>query len=149
MKSFLGLTGYYREFIKNYADIAQPLSLLLKKNIEFSWEPTQTKAFETLKEKLTSSPVLIFPDYTKDFILCTDASDIGLAGILMQERNGNAHPIAYASRLCTAAEKNYSITERETLGVIYCLEHFRDIILGYKIRAQAAVKGRREAPRSL
>ncbi len=52
----------------------------------------------------------------------------------MQERNGSAHPIAYASRLCTAAEKNYSITERETLAVIYCLEHFRDIILGYKIR---------------
>ncbi len=52
----------------------------------------------------------------------------------MQERNGNAHPIAYASRLCTAAEKNYSITERETVEVIYCLEHFRDILLGYKIR---------------
>ncbi len=72
------------------------------------------------ERKLTRSPVLIFPDYTKDFILCTDASDIGLGGILMQERNGNAHPpIAYASRLCTAAEKNYSITERETLAVIY------------------------------
>ncbi len=52
----------------------------------------------------------------------------------MQERNNNAHPIAYTSRLCTAAEKNYSITERETLAAIYCLEHFRDIILGYKIR---------------
>ncbi len=52
----------------------------------------------------------------------------------MQERNGNAHPIAYASRLCTAAEKNYSITEQETLAVMDSLEHFRDIILGYKIR---------------
>ncbi len=103
VRSFLGLTGYYRKFIKNYADIAQPLSSLLKKNTEFSWGPSQTKAFETLKEKLTSSPVLIFPDYTKEFILCTDASDVGLGGILMQERNGNTHPIAYASRLCTAA----------------------------------------------
>ncbi len=52
----------------------------------------------------------------------------------MQERSGNAHPIAYASRRCTAAENNYSITEHKTLAVIYCLEHFRDIILGYKIR---------------
>ncbi len=52
----------------------------------------------------------------------------------MQERNGNTHPIAYASRLGTTAEKNYSITERETLTVIYCLEHVRDMILGYKIR---------------
>ncbi len=106
------------------------------KNSAFYWGPSQTKAFETLKEKLTSSPVLIFPDYTKEFILCTDASDVGLGGILMQERNGNTHPIAYASRLCTTAERNYSITERETLavGLIYCLEHFRDMILGYKIR---------------
>ncbi len=64
-RSFLGLTGYYRKFIRNYADIAQPLSSLLKKNTELSWEPTQTKAFETLQEKLRSSPVLIFLDYTK------------------------------------------------------------------------------------
>ncbi len=134
VRSFLGLTGYFRKFIKNYADIAQPLSSLLKKNTTFSWGPSQIKAFETLKEKFTSSPVLIFLDYTKEFILCTDASDVELGGILMQERNGNAHPIAYAYRLCTAAEKNYSITERETLVVIYCLEHFRDIIQGYKIK---------------
>ncbi len=65
VRSFLGLTGYYRKFIKNYADVAQPLSPLLKKNTTFSWGPSQTKAFETLKDKLTSSPVLIFPDYTK------------------------------------------------------------------------------------
>ncbi len=58
----------------------------------------------------------------------------GLGGLLMQERNGKPQPIAYASRLCTAAEKNYSIMERETLAVIYCLEHFRDMILGYLIR---------------
>ncbi len=65
VKKFLGLTGYYRKFIKNYADIAQPLRSLLKKNTTFSWGPSQVKAFETLKEKLTSSSVLIFPDYTK------------------------------------------------------------------------------------
>ncbi len=114
------MTGYYQKFIKNYADIAQPLSSLLKKKAEFSWGPSQIKAFETLKEKLKSSPVLIFPDYTQEFIICTDASDVGLGGILMQERNGHPHPIAYASRLCTAAEKNYSIIEHETLAVIYC-----------------------------
>ena len=134
VRSFLGLTGYYRKFIKGYADIAQPLSSLLKKKAEFSWGPSQTKAFNTLKEKLTSSPVLILPDYTQEFILCTDASDVGLGGILMQERDGKPKPIAYASRLCTTAERNYSITERETLAVIYSLERFRDIILGYPIR---------------
>ncbi len=105
----------------------------MKKKAEFSWGPSQIKAFETLKEKLISSPVLIFRDYTQEFILCTDASDVGLEGILMQERNGHPHTIAYASRLGTGAKKNYSITERETLAVIYYLEQFRDI-LGYKIR---------------
>ncbi len=134
IRSFLGLTGYNRQFIKGYADIAQPLSSLLKKISTFNGEPLQQQAFETLKMKLTSSPVLIFPDYSQEFILCTDASDIELGGILMQERNGRPQPIAYASRLCNAAERNYSITERETLAVIYCLEHFRDMILGYKIR---------------
>ena len=64
----------------------------------------------------------------------TDASDIGLGKILMQERNVKPQLIAYGSRLCTAAERNYSITERETLAVIYYLEHFTDVILGYKIR---------------
>ncbi len=84
--------------------------------------------------RLTSSPVLIFPDYSKEFMLRTNSSHIGLGGILMQERNGEPQPIAYASRLCTAAERNYSITERDTLAVIYCLEHFRDMVLGYKTR---------------
>ncbi len=106
VRSFLGLTGYYRKFIQNYADIAQPLSSLLKKNSTFYWGPSQNKEFETLKEKLTSSPVLIFPDYSKEFILCTDASDVGLGRILKQERNGNTHLIAYAARLCTTAERN-------------------------------------------
>ncbi len=110
------------------------MSSLLKKKTTFSWGTFQIKVFETLKEKFTSSTVLIFPDYTKEFILITDASDVRSGEILMQERNGNAHPIAYASRLCTVAENNYSITDRETSAVIYCLEHFRDIILGYKIR---------------
>ena len=134
LRSFLGLTGYYRQFIRGYADIASPLHSLLKKNSNFIWGPPQQQAFETLKIKLTSSPVLIFPDYSKEFILVTDASNIGIGGILMQERYGKPQPIAYASRLCTAAERNYSTTERETLAVIYCLEHFRDLVLGYKIR---------------
>ena len=134
VRSFLGLTGYYRKFVKDYAHIAHPLSSLLKKNAIFTWGLEQQQAFDNLKERLTTAPVLIFPNYQQEFILCTDASDIGLGGILMQERNGRPQPIAYASRLCTSAEKNYSITERETLAVIYSLEKFRDIILGYKIR---------------
>ncbi len=69
--------------------------------------------------------MLIFPDYSKEFISCTDTSDIALGGILMQERNGKPQPIAYASRLWTAAETNYNITETETLAVIYLLRTFQ------------------------
>ena len=85
VRSFLGLTGYYHKFVKNYAFIAHPLSSLLKKNANFVWGPEQQKAFDTLKDRLTSAPVLIFPNYQQEFILCTDASDIGLGGILIQE----------------------------------------------------------------
>lgn len=133
VRSFLGLTGYYRKYIKGYADIAHPLSSLLKKDVKFSWGESQQKAFDTLKDMLTHAPLLIYPDYTKEFTLCTDASDIGIGGVLMQHRDGGLKPIAYTSRLCSSAERNYSVTERETLAVIYCLEHFRDIILGYEI----------------
>ncbi len=134
VRSYLGLTGYNRQFIRGYADIAHPLTSLLKRGAKFHCGPEQQNAFETLKVKLISAPVLILPDYTREFILCTDASDIGLGGILMQERNGKPQPIPYASRLCTSAERNYSITERETLAVIYCLERFRDMILDYKVK---------------
>ena len=134
VRSFLGLTGYYRKYIKGYAEIAYPLSSLLKKNVKFAWGESQQKSFDTLKDKLTHAPLLIYPDYTQEFVLCTDASDIGLGGVLMQHRDGGLKPIAYTSRLCTSAERNYSVTERETLAVIYCLEHFRDIILGYEIK---------------
>ncbi len=114
VRSFLGLTGYYKTFIKGYADIAHPLSSLLNKDAQFTWGPAQQNAFDILKIKLTSSPVLIFPDYTEEFILCTDASDVGLGAVLMQEGNDKPQPIAYASRLCTSTERNCSVTERET-----------------------------------
>ncbi len=107
---------------------------MLKKNNIFASGREQQQAFETLKDTLTSSPVLIFPDHSKEFILCTDASYIGLGGILMQERNGQTQPMAYASRICTTAVKNYLIAERETLAVIYCLKKRRDVILGYPVR---------------
>ncbi len=106
----------------------------MKKDAEFSWGPSQAKAFNTLKEKLTSSPVLILPDYTQEFILCRDAFDVGLGGILMQERDEKPKPIAYTFRLSTTAEQNYSITKRERLAVIYYLEKLRNTILGYPIR---------------
>ncbi len=124
VRRLLGLTGYYRQYIRVYVDIAQPLTSLLKKKAKFEMGSTQQRTFQMLTEKLTSSPVLMFPNYTQDSILCTDASDACLGGVLMQERNGRPQPIVYSSRLCTSAERNYSITERETLVVIFSLDNF-------------------------
>ncbi len=94
----------------------------------------QQQSFETLKNMLTSSPVLIFPDYSKELMVSTDFSDILLNVILMQESNEKPKPKACASRLCSTTENNYSITEREILVVIYCTDKFRHIFIGCAIR---------------
>lgn len=137
IRSFVGLAGFYRQFIQNFSLIAQPLTHLLKKDVPFVWSTEQQSAFDTLKSALTSSPVLAFPNFEKEFILCTDASGYGVGAVLMQlDHSGKHRAIAYASRLLNKAEQNYDVTNRESLAVVWALRHFREIILGYPIRVQ-------------
>ncbi|KAK4321239.1 hypothetical protein Pmani_007963 [Petrolisthes manimaculis] len=133
VRSFLALSGYYRRFIKDYASIASPLTSLLKKDVPFQWSETRQKSFCDLKHALTSAPVLAYPDYSKPFILNTDASYSGLGAVLMQEHQGKNRPIAYASRTLNKAEKNYAVTEIEALAVVWALKKFKYIIYGYPI----------------
>jgi len=133
VKSFLGLAGFYRPFIKGFASIAHPLSKLLSKDAHFLWSVEQQHAFDTLKKLLTESPVLGFPDFNKPFVLATDASCTGLGAALMQRSAGRLQPIAYASRKLNAAESRYSVTDLEALAVVWSLKHFREIVLGYDI----------------
>ena len=84
IRQFLGLTGYYRRFIERYAEIAKPLSHLLKNNVPFIWGNSEEKSFQNLKERLITEPVLIFPDFSKPFIVTTDASGYAIGGILSQ-----------------------------------------------------------------
>ena len=131
VRSFLGLSGYYRKFIPNFATLSAPLVSLTKKHSKFHWGENEHNAFITLKSLLCQAPVLAYPQFDKKFILQTDASDLGLGAVLTQyDSFGNERPISYASRPLTPREKDYSATEKEALAAVYAIDHFRVYLLG-------------------
>ncbi|XP_045535217.1 uncharacterized protein LOC123720914 isoform X2 [Papilio machaon] len=131
LKSFLQTCSWFRKFIPDFSRIAEPLSKLTRKNEAWTWGEAQQRAFDVLKSKLTSAPILIQADYTQPFLLRTDASNYALGAALLQGDNNNEKPIEYASRLLTSAERNYSTTEREALAVVWAVEKFRGYIDGH------------------
>jgi hypothetical protein len=126
VRQFLGLANYYRKFVEGYSKLAAPLTDLLKKDKKWKWSDKCQAAFETLKEKLTSSPVLALPDFTRPFEVQSDASDYAVGGVLMQD----GHPVAYESRKLQDREKNYPAHEKEMTGIIHCLRTWRHYLLG-------------------
>ncbi|WVZ88354.1 hypothetical protein U9M48_034885 [Paspalum notatum var. saurae] len=118
IRSFLGLAGYYRRFIEGFSKIAKPMTALLEKNIKFQWTSACQKAFEELKKRLTTAPVLTFPDMHKPFSVYCDASRLGLGCVLMQE----GKVIAYASRQLRDHEKNYPTHDLELAAVVHALK---------------------------
>ncbi|CAF4878033.1 unnamed protein product [Pieris macdunnoughi] len=134
IKSFLGLTGYYRRFISNFSSLTKPLTSLLKKDVPFVWGETQQSAFEECKRLLTNPPILQYPDFTKEFILTTDASLHAIGAVLSQGQIGKDLPIAYASRTLNKAESNYSTIERELLAIVWAVKHFRPYLFGRKFK---------------
>jgi len=134
IQAFLGLANYYRKFVRSFADVAAPLTQLLKKTEVFKWGSVQQKAFDTLKERLTTAPILIYPDFSKLMILMTDASNVAIEAVLEQiGPDGKEHPIAYASRGLKPAEKNYATIELECLALVYGTTKFRTYLWGNKI----------------
>ena len=138
VRAFLGLTGYYREFIPNYAAKAVPLSDLTKKGRpnQVVWSDAQEKAYNTLKAEIASSPILRLPDNTKPFTLRTDASDKGLGAVLLQEHDGKLLPVSYASKKLTEREKKYSTIERECLAVVWAVRKFLIYLYGVEFTLQ-------------
>jgi hypothetical protein len=135
VRSFVGLASYYRRAIRSFAEIAAPLTKLLKK-LEVGahpvWEPACEEAFIILKEKLSTAPVLVPPNWDLPFHVYVDASNIALGCVLSQKDTKNLdHPIYFASRQLIAAEKNYTTTEREALAMIFAIQKFRHYLLGY------------------
>lgn len=130
VQQFLGLASYYRRFIKNFASVAAPLHKLTEKHTIFRWTPCCQEAFDNLKSRLTSAPILALPDWSKPFVLDTDASDTGVGAVLSQVHEGNEFVVAYGSRTLTKSERNYCATKKELLAVVVFLEHFRPYLLG-------------------
>ncbi len=144
IRHFMGLTSYYRRFVKNFAAIAQPLHALTRKGTGYVWTEECQHAFEELRSRLTRAPILAYPSFEREFILETDASIRGIGAVLSQQQEDQKlHPVAFASRGLTAAEKNYSITDLETLAVVWSVSHFRAYLYGQVVTIytdHAAVK---------
>ncbi|KAL4136459.1 hypothetical protein QTP88_008007 [Uroleucon formosanum] len=132
IKSFLGLIGYYRKFIKDFSKKAKPLTNLLKQNQPFIWSDSCEDSFLFFKNILTNEPILQHPDFDRPFIVTTDASNTAIGAILSQGKIGTDLLITYASRTLNKAEKNYNTTEKELLAIVWAVKQFRPYLYGRK-----------------
>ena len=131
VQQFLGLTNYFRKFIQGYSSMAAPLSDLTKLKGDFGakWTAAHSSAFEGLKTALTSAPVLMLPDFDKPFEVISDASLLGTGAVLLQDK----HPVAYSSKKYIPAEKNYTVSEQEMLGIVHALTEWRCYLEGSRM----------------
>lgn len=124
LRRFLGMANFYRQFIPDCAALQAPLTKLLKKGEPWSWGPEQESALRKLVRVLADTAELQLPDLNREFVIQTDACDLGLGAVLLQEHEGALRPVAFASRSLTPAERNYSVTEKECLAIVFALRKF-------------------------
>lgn len=132
IKGFLGLLGYYRRFINNFAKITKPMTKCLKKGAKIEHNEEFLNCFEKCKNLLINEPILQYPDFSKTFNLTTDASNFALGAVLSQGPIGQDLPVAYASRTLNDCEKNLSVIEKELLGIVWATKYFRPYLFGRK-----------------
>ena len=128
MRSFLGLAGYYRRFVKGFSMTAGPMTRLLQKNVRFEWSEKSQASFEKLKAFLIEASVLTQPTYGKEYVIFSDASLNGLGCVLMQE----GKVVAYASRQLKSHEKNYPTHDLELTPIVFALKIWRHCLYGEK-----------------
>ena len=137
VKSFLGVVNFYRKFIKNCSTVAEPLILLTRGNKKkgcYFWSEEQEAAFTRLKSMLAKAPVLRFPDWANLFWIECDASSVGIGAVISQLEIGDGEmirrPISFASRALNRAERNYSVTDREGLALVWAVKTFKPYVFG-------------------
>ena len=133
VRAFLGLAGFYRRFVRGFAAIAQPLTDLTKiaDRRWWSWGAAEQKAFEQLKQALTSAPLLAHPDPQRQWTVQTDASGYAIGAVLSQKQaDGTMRPVAFWSHKLSSAERNYSATERELMAIVRAVQHWRAYLHG-------------------
>ena len=130
VQSFLGAMNFWRKFICGFSAIARPLHNLTRKDTVFNWTPECQLAFDTLKSKLASEPVLKHPLHDKPFILETDASGFATGAVLMQDHERNLHPVEFYSHSLDQAQRNYPTPNQELLAIILALTHWRHLLEG-------------------
>ncbi|GJX44038.1 putative reverse transcriptase domain-containing protein [Tanacetum coccineum] len=128
IRQFLGLAGYYRRFIEGFSKIARPMTKLTQKSVKFEWGEKAEAAFQLLKQKLCSAPILALPEGSENFVVYCDASHKGLGAVLMQREK----VIAYASRQLKVHEKNYTTHDLELGAVVFALKMWRHYLYGTK-----------------
>lgn len=124
IRRFLGMAGFFRRFCPNFAEAAAPLTKLTSGTSKFEWTPDCQRAFDQLKNLLAREPVLQAPDFSRPFSLQTDASDIASGAVLLQEKDGIYHPVAYHSAKFNKHQRNYSTVEKELLSIISAVNKF-------------------------
>jgi hypothetical protein len=134
VRSFLGLAGYYRRFVKNFSQIAMPLTELLKTENKFQWGEPQQTAFSLLKNAISSAPVLTIPDVSLPYVVTTDASGFAVGATLSQDQENGLQPIAFISHKMNDHEKNYPVHEQELLAVVVALKEWRHYLHGRRFR---------------
>ncbi|GBN69125.1 Retrovirus-related Pol polyprotein from transposon opus [Araneus ventricosus] len=132
LRSFLGLCTYYRCFVKNFSTIAKPLHKLTEAKSNFNWTDECEKSFNSLKQALTSSPILTYLRINKDFILDTDANNEAIGAVLSQKIGNEECVIAYFSKSLGKPERNYCVKRKELLAIVKSIEHFHHYLYGRK-----------------
>jgi hypothetical protein len=131
VRQFLGFANFYRKFVEHFADIAKPLNALTRKDLPFKWTAAEQTAFDNLKRKFETAPVIQIPDPDAPFVIEADASKHALGAVLkQQDLNGDWHPCGYYSSSLTETERNYTVGDRELMAIIRALDNWRHYLMG-------------------